>query len=537
VMRDGTYDDGLVVETREVRDRMIGGRANEIMRTLVEKELASALQDAAALDGDKRLLGSMLQRVDEARLELLGEEHPTVLRDRIDVIQRQLGEIEEAMQGLGKLVDPAMTAKLGEIDLQLRNAREERDTQIGERRTQADTVKRLAREIEAGEANEGSRLHAAAHRARYARRRREVPYSAGRKLYGAAFAEHRSHRTVYNASRAAEADAEERRIRAEGQVRDGLAAFFQEFGERSLFTHESRVEAEIRPWLVAEIAFIEDNELTRYERQAREAADRASLMFRNSFVNDLRERFERVDREIRQINEGLRNFPLHNERYSFHKSVNESYRAIERIVAMSKAEDEAWMPLFRAGVPADHPHREAIETVERLLLDPGFDFAPFEDYRNFFAFDLWMEDVTTGRKTRWDVRRLSGSGAEQQVPFYVAIGAALASIYHGRSRPGADQKRGIALAVFDEAFSKMDPRNQRQMLAFYASLGLQTVIAAPFENRSVFYEAMSAVVEVYRHGDQAETEVQLIKDRTRREMAAINPDRLNPDDQRDMAAE
>jgi hypothetical protein len=42
---------------------------------------------------------------------------------------------------------------------------------------------------------------------------------------------------------------------------------------------------------------------------------------------------------------------------------------------------------------------------------------------------------------------------------------------------------------------------------------------------------------VYRHGDPAETEVQLIKDRTRREMEAINPDRLSPDRLRDLAAD
>jgi uncharacterized protein YPO0396 len=68
--------------------------------------------------------------------------------------------------------------------------------------------------------------------------------------------------------------------------------------------------------------------------------------------------------------------------------------------------------------------------------------------------------------TRWETRRGTGSGAEQRVPIYVAIGASLALAY-GTIHHRSGQSSGMALAIFDEAFSKMDGKNQRQMMQFY----------------------------------------------------------------------
>jgi uncharacterized protein YPO0396 len=137
-----------------------------------------------------------------------------------------------------------------------------------------------------------------------------------------------------------------------------------------------------------------------------------------------------------------------------------------------------------------------------------------------------MQDVVTGRTTRWETRRGTGSGAEQQVPIYVAIGASLASIYASAARqPG--RPSGMALAIFDEAFSKMDGKNQRQMMSFYKDLGLQIVIAAPFEKRVAVLEHMESIVEVDRIGEQSRATVVQLKPRARRELMAIDPDLMS----------
>ncbi len=69
-----------------------------------------------------------------------------------------------------------------------------------------------------------------------------------------------------------------------------------------------------------------------------------------------------------------------------------------------------------------------------------------------------------------ETRRATVSGAEQQVPLSVAIGASLASDYWSGGE-GARSAEGMAPALFDEAFSKMDGKNQRAMMAFYVVLG------------------------------------------------------------------
>jgi uncharacterized protein YPO0396 len=133
--------------------------------------------------------------------------------------------------------------------------------------------------------------------------------------------------------------------------------------------------------------------------------------------------------------------------------------------------------LFGRGAPRDERHAAALAKVERLLGDEA-GFEDFQDYRNYYTFDLLTRDIESGREMSFERRRGVASGAERQVPFYVIIGAALASLYHGSRRSGAQDERGIGLAMFDEAFSKMDGPNQRTLLEFYGDVGLQVLIAA-----------------------------------------------------------
>jgi uncharacterized protein YPO0396 len=187
-------------------------------------------------------------------------------------------------------------------------------------------------------------------------------------------------------------------------------------------------------------------------------------------------------------------------------------------------------------IPNDFPHRDTLHEIEALLEDPDKDFSVFEDYRNFFTFEIHMQDIVTGRTTRWETRRGTGSGAEQQVPIYVAIGASLASVYgSGDSRPG--RASGMSLAIFDEAFSKMDGKNQRQMMSFYKKLGLQIIIAAPNEKRIAVLEHIDTVVEVDRIGESARATVVQLKERARKELRAMDPDLMSDAELRRMAAE
>ena len=147
-----------------------------------------------------------------------------------------------------------------------------------------------------------------------------------------------------------------------------------------------------------------------------------------------------------------------------------------------------------------------------------------------------MQDIVTGRTTRWETRRGTGSGAEQQVPIYVAIGASLASVYGSANTQGG-RPSGMSLAIFDEAFSKMDGKNQRQMMSFYKKLGLQIIIAAPNEKRVAVLEHIDTIVEVDRIGESARATVVQLKERARAELRAMDPDLLSDDQLKKLAAE
>jgi len=83
------------------------------------------------------------------------------------------------------------------------------------------------------------------------------------------------------------------------------------------------------------------------------------------------------------------------------------------------------------------------------------------------------------------------------------------------------------LAVFDEAFSKMDGPNQRTLLGFYRDIGLQVLIAAPTEKRAAVYENLDTIIDVHRFGDDVSAETSYIKEKARAAMLEANPQHLS----------
>src|SRR5262249_20853466 len=66
----------------------------------------------------------------------------------------------------------------------------------------------------------------------------------------------------------------------ERQTRKSLRDYFDEFGVVSHVGSESELLREVKPWADSLIDDIESNELRRYERQARQAAEKAATLLR-----------------------------------------------------------------------------------------------------------------------------------------------------------------------------------------------------------------------------------------------------------------
>jgi energy-coupling factor transporter ATP-binding protein EcfA2/predicted nucleic acid-binding Zn-ribbon protein len=288
-------------------------------------------------------------------------------------------------------------------------------------------------------------------------------------------------------------------------------------------------------WVLKTLVELEETTLARYTEQAANALREAEHAFRADFVGRLQENLGQLDLKLREINHNLRNRPFHGQYYSFERRPDPAFQDIIRWV-------EAWTPeeggevggLFDPALRPDHPHREAIRQVQALLSAASQEGGGevdrrLADYRNYYVFDVKMSDEG-GRNPEYLSRRLGkGSGGEHQSPFYVAIGAALAATFRLQRGVDGQVRGGMALAVFDEAFSKLDVQNTVSALEFLNDLGLQVVLAAPDEKYGLVAEHVDTIVNVHRSGGAVHVDAEYLKPALRRMLSADNPVKRPPE--------
>ncbi|UPJ47940.1 AAA family ATPase [Bradyrhizobium sp. 200] len=535
IMKDGLYDDGLVRTHRSIdpSQHKIGKAAQaNALRSLQDQvdDLTTSLSEATkeAEIADSTFIA--LKTLCETTAEDL-KAHATVHA----AAQTEKAEADAKLAALDGTGDGGLRdKKLAQQQLKILRLGEQKSQQIAFNKHDGE-VRTAKSRLGEGENVPGSELNLKIAWSLFAKNQALYAAAKGRSVYRtrlddrAQKTEAEKHRAIAEKALKDADAADTERGRIERRVREFLDGYFEEFGMQSQIGIESEPLREVKPWMELLINDIESNELRQYERQAHDAAEKAKTLLRGEFINALTSRIGKMERDLQSLNRSLHMHPFHNERYSFHRTQVVEFQPILKIIEIGKTSPEALDMLFRGHVPEDFPHKDTILALEALLEDPEKDFTEFEDYRNFYTFEIHMEDVVTGRSTRWEQRRGTGSGAEQQVPIYVAIGASLAAVYGSADRR-AGKPSGFALAMFDEAFSKMDGRNQRQMMSFYKNLGLQFVIAAPFEKRVAVLEHMDTIVEVDRIGEQSRATVVSLKEKAKQELMAIDPDLISDAD-------
>lgn len=557
LMQDGLYDDGLVRSHRSinVRDHKIGKAAQADHLRNLQDDFIQKGESLSALQQEDRLIARAL-----AALEPFSRQETDWLADMLDRCDDYLARTKDAQMRIDAIDaagdDGLQNRLLAQKGFLERKEAELRaiDSRISKYLVDAQSSERA---LTSTTGTEGSNTSLKVARSQYRAQRKLYSYSEGRTAYREKLAplrksrsegsfpvgqmerdEAAAHRKLGQQAEDATKRAAERNRVAELQTRSALHVYFNnpKFGVSSKVGPESALLTDIKPWMDVLIEDIESNELQHYEDKAREASERASILFRGEFVNALNTRVSKMERDIEALNRSLKGHPFHHETYSFHRSAEAEFQTILKIIEISRMSDDALDALFKPNVPDDFPYKDTINAVQQLLEDPDKDVSAFEDYRNFYTFEIHMEDIRTKAKTRWETRRNTGSGAEQQVPLYVAIGASLASIY-GSSRSHTGLK-GMSPALFDEAFSKMDGKNQRAMMSFYDELGLQVAIAAPLEKKVAISGYMHTLVEIDRIDDQSSADVVYIGQLARDELLAMNPETWSDEEAaRRMAAE
>jgi energy-coupling factor transporter ATP-binding protein EcfA2 len=255
-----------------------------------------------------------------------------------------------------------------------------------------------------------------------------------------------------------------------------------------------------------------DTCLAEYQEKASNALYEAELAFRAKFIVNLNTRLSRVKSMITDLNRHLKKRPFHDEIYQFKWKNNPEYEKILNYIESIDNDTQSNVGgLFDLANDPSSPHREAIEEIAEALKDETRS-NHLEDYKNYLVFDFTMQGATDGRvKTSLKQRIQKGSGGENQAPFYVAIGASLASAYRiGVTASGAG-RGGMSLALFDEAFNKLDLENCHNCLSFLKDIHLQVVLAAPDEKYGIMSENMNTIVRIFRDKGSVDIEIEYPK--------------------------
>ncbi|MDF2182017.1 SbcC/MukB-like Walker B domain-containing protein [Neptuniibacter sp. CAU 1671] len=315
-------------------------------------------------------------------------------------------------------------------------------------------------------------------------------------------------------------------------VRDGVAQYKAKYHGGGLshqqldkVTQDSTHE-ELSEFVDETIQALKDSELANYSQKAERARQEAETAFRSDFVAHLNDQINKIKDLIRELNQHLKGRPFHKEMYSFEMTPNPELKDIlELVEAYTQIDGANVGSLFDMKFDGDRTHKDALTKIHEVLKDEG-ESSLLQDYRNFYNFELVVKDLDGNRKTTLTQRIKTGSGGEHQVPFYVAIAAALGATYRLRESSDGKPLGGMSLSVFDEAFNKLDSENTVTSLGFMSDLGLQTIIAAPDEKYSLLSSCMDTIINVCRDGRVVDLDVEFPTLKGRQLLNSDNPLRM-----------
>ncbi|WP_046864485.1 SbcC/MukB-like Walker B domain-containing protein [Microvirga massiliensis] len=287
-------------------------------------------------------------------------------------------------------------------------------------------------------------------------------------------------------------------------------------------------------WAIGEQARLEGNELRHHREACSWAAAEMRRMLKEDLLARLAEKLGKVHDRLDTLNRLLARHRFTGQVYSFTAAVNQRYARLHDLAMRVGGSAETSGEVLTSGL-ADEDVSAAVAELEGMI-EGAEDTALLADYRNYFTFEIIMTDRNGGRTTM-SSRAVKGSGGEAQAPFYVAIAASLASAYFpglSRGRP-----KGMGLALFDEAFNKLDVPNTQALLTFFSDMGLQLMIAGPEDKRATFTEVLDTIILVNKSldGNSVYVDAEFPGSLAKRELARINPDHVGIEGFRQIAAE
>lgn len=247
-----------------------------------------------------------------------------------------------------------------------------------------------------------------------------------------------------------------------------------------------RVEAMDNDEFEAEQKLLEESELPKYREKIITARESAMEQFQNDFLAKLKSSIDQVQDQVKNLNRALRQAQFGTDRYQFRVERNPDYAEYYDMI-MAPELMEGDMGLF--ALPFQDKYGALIEKLfsqitmaddtqlnARKQSELQENIQRYTDFRTYLKFDLETTDQN-GTKQLLSQTLNTKSGGETQTPFYIAVLASFAQLY--RVNDTSDFGNTVRLAVFDEAFNKMDSDRIVESVRLLRKMGLQAIICTP----------------------------------------------------------
>jgi uncharacterized protein YPO0396 len=243
-----------------------------------------------------------------------------------------------------------------------------------------------------------------------------------------------------------------------------------------------------------------ESELPEYEARIAEQRALAEQELVENFVHRLREQIEDARQQLAYLNTTLAGLRFGGERFEFTARPEPTLRQVYDMIMDSQ--NILGESLFESDFRQRHQQGWDL-LFERLTAGPGEELVPelreLQDYRNYLCYDIRVH-YPSGDRALLSQIKAKKSGGETTTPFYVAMAASFAQAYRLNQPRPSDT---IRLALFDEAFGKMDTARTASALQFMVDSKLQVLLATPPDKAAGLLPHVDSVRTVVRKDNHA----------------------------------
>jgi uncharacterized protein YPO0396 len=243
-----------------------------------------------------------------------------------------------------------------------------------------------------------------------------------------------------------------------------------------------------------------ESELPEYEARIAEQRALAEQELVENFIHRLREQIEDARQQLAYLNTTLSTLRFGGERFEFTARREPTLRQVYDMVMDSQAilgeslfesdfrqrHQQGWDLLFERLTAASDEEQQA-------------ELRELQDYRNYLHYDIRIH-YPDGDRAWLSKIKAKKSGGETTTPFYVAMAASFAQAYRLNQPRPSDT---IRLAMFDEAFGKMDTARTASALQFMVDSRLQVILATPPDKAAGLLPYVDSVRTVVRKNNHA----------------------------------